>query len=389
MPTLEKALAEGRQLNTVEAYLIVAETYERMAFVQTQYDPDAALAASQHQTEAYLKAAQLEPDNVQVLDGLATSYNSAGAALNRRLRYEEALALYRKGLAIREKLAAQHPNDVALRRDLMISYGRIGDQLGNPSRGNLHDRAGALENFGKARAIAESLAAADPDNRLAKMDLAQIWARLGMAMDQPAEEREAVALLDAAREEIIGLVVKEPTSEQERLISWIDESRGAHFASKGDTDAAVGAYRLALEEGRSAARKHPKDYSAHLQIFMASKGLGPQLALRGQREEALRVMRECANAVEVAMKGAPDPTMYLTFVPRSFEYTAATYEALASRGKSAAQRRADWAAAAEAYRRGYEEWQKFSTRKDFFRYQSDVNEAARKAAECARKSRQG
>jgi eukaryotic-like serine/threonine-protein kinase len=388
---LQKAVSHGLKSNTTEALLTTAEAYNRIGFVLTQSNPDEALAASKREMEIYLKLQAREPDNVDVLNGLVSSYNLAGGALNRRGKYEESLALYRKGLAIRQKLVARNPTDVALRRDLMISYGRIGDTLGNPSRANLGDRAGALENFVKARAIAESLAAADPNNRLARMDLAQIWARVAMVMDARGQERESLALLDTARQQAVSLTKKGErlAGEQVRLISWIDENRGTRYASLGDGRSAVEAYRLALEEGKTGVQLDPRDITARMQVFMASKGLAPQLALLGHRDEALRIARDRLSEAERPPSPGPDPALMAVFLPRSHMWLGATYEALAQQDKSPAQRRADWAAAAQEYAQASEQWQKLSGRPDFFRFKAEVGESSRKALECMNRAKSG
>jgi len=386
---LHNALAQLAKDDTTEALLIAADTYNRIGYVLTQSSPDEALAASQRETEIYLKLAAREPDNVEVLNGLVSSYSVAGGALNRRFRYEEALALYRKGLSIREKLVAQHPADVALRRDLLISYGRIGDQIGNPARGNLGDKATALENFKKARAIAESLAAADPNNNLARMDLAQILARIGMTMDNPGAERESIALLDSARQNVAASILKgkQPAPEHLRLTAWIDEARGARFAALGETQRSLDAYRISLDTASVASRISPRDFSARTQIFISSKGYALQLAHAGRRVDALRVANDAFALASAPSQSGLDPTLVAIYVPRSLMYLGATYEVLARSADSPVQRRADWSAAAESYARASQEWQKLSSRVDFTRHQAEVAEASKKALEFSHRAK--
>lgn len=387
---LRDALSHAIKSDSVESQLTAAETYHRIAYVLTQSDPEEALANSRHEMEIYTKLAAREPDNAEILNGLVSSYSTTGGALNRRYRFEEALPLYRKGVQIREQLVAKNPNDVALRRDLMISYGRLGDLLGNPTRGNLGDKPAALANFQKARAIAEFLGAADPKNQLARMDLAQIRMRVGLVMDTPAEARESLELLDSAR---AGAAFVQPgkdlTKEQVWLTAWIDEGRGARLATLGDSAGAVAAFRRSLDESQTSVKRDTNDSSSWTQLLYASRGLAPQLAALGHRDEALRIANEAvAKSHQLAASG-PDLTLMALFVPRSAMWLGATYEALALHEPSPQQRRADWAAAAESYARAGELWQKLSARKDFFRFQGDVAESTKKELECSHRAKQG
>jgi serine/threonine protein kinase/tetratricopeptide (TPR) repeat protein len=387
---LKSSLKQAAQSDKREALLSAAETYHHLAFVETQFNTDQALEDSRHEMEIYTRLVEREPDNAEVLTGLASSYSTMGGALNRRFRFSESLALYRKGLAIREKIVAKSPNDVALRRDLMISYGRVGDVLGNPSRSNLGDRAGALALFQKARAIAESLAAADPKNRLAQMDLAQIWTRTGITMDEPGGQKEALSLLDGARSIVVSLQAgREPVSEQLRLLAWIDEARGRHFAALNDSSAALLAYRVSYDEGQSSLRKDPNDASARMQVLWTCRGLAAQLASIGHRDDALRTAREAIAAASQNSPKGPDPMTMALFLPRTNAWLGTVYELLAHQDSTPVQRKADFASAAESYARASDLWQHYSLGKDFPPLQAEISDSAKKAVECSRRAKIG
>ena len=387
---LKAGLLDAAKSDSTESQLTAAEIYHRIAFVLTQSDPEDALANSRHEMEIYTRLAQREPDNVEVLNGLVSSYSTTGGALNRRFRLEEALPLYLKGVAIREQLVSKNPNDVSLRRDLMISYGRLGDLLGNPTRVNLGDKPAALENFRKARAIAESLGAADPKNQLARMDLAQIRMRVGLTMDAPGQAHESLELLDSARAAATYVQNgKELTKEQVWLTAWIDEGRGSRLAALGDSTGAVAAFSQSLQEAQTSVKRDTNDASSWQQLLYACRGLAPQLGALGRREEALRIANDAIAKAGQLAKSEPDLTTMALFVPRTSMWLGATYEALARQSSSPQQRRADWGAAAESYAKAKDSWQKLSGRKDFSRFQAEVAEASKRALECSHRSKQG
>ncbi|MEN3335418.1 MAG: eukaryotic-like serine/threonine-protein kinase [Blastocatellia bacterium] len=69
-----------------------------------------------------------------------------------------ALDSYKKALAISEASVKDHPNDVDMQRDLLVSYERIGNLLLATG-----DTAAALENHRKALGFSQALAAAHAD----------------------------------------------------------------------------------------------------------------------------------------------------------------------------------------------------------------------------------
>ncbi len=85
-----------------------------------------------------------------------------------------ALASYRKGLAIREGLAARDPANTEWQRDRSVSHDQIGDVL--VAQG---DGPGALASYRKGLAIGEGLAARDPANVQWQIDVAVSCAKLG------------------------------------------------------------------------------------------------------------------------------------------------------------------------------------------------------------------
>jgi tetratricopeptide (TPR) repeat protein len=136
------------------------------------------------------------PDSAQWLMDLAFCYVKLGDvyAAEDRAQAREA---YQKALAIREKLAAADQADVQLRRDLALTYERLG---GLAAVDGANDEAKAF--LLKALAIREQNATSDPDNTLWQTELIVSLVQLAQAGDEPqARLEQALALarkLDAA-----------------------------------------------------------------------------------------------------------------------------------------------------------------------------------------------
>jgi tetratricopeptide (TPR) repeat protein len=194
-------------------------THDRIGEMLTDAgDLTAAMAEYRKSFAICERLAEADPGNADWLHGLAVSYDRIGDMLidaadadaSRRPAWEgwratddyarfDALADYRKALAIRERLAAVDPGNVEWQRGLAVSYDRIGEILGES------DPDAGLDEYRKALAICEKLAAADPGNKEWQRDLAGSYERIAEMLawigpwDAPApsslaEYRKALAI---------------------------------------------------------------------------------------------------------------------------------------------------------------------------------------------------
>src|SRR5205814_10096438 len=112
-----------------------------------------------------------------MLQSFATADAAVGMAESQLGRLQDALRHYREGTERMEKLAGAEPNNISLRRDLMLAYGHIADVSGNPNLQNLGDRAGSLQAYRRAAEIGKGLYEADPANEKAAADYGMILSR--------------------------------------------------------------------------------------------------------------------------------------------------------------------------------------------------------------------
>jgi tetratricopeptide (TPR) repeat protein len=139
----------------------------------------------------------VDPDNPEWSRLLAGNCERIGDVLRDDGRRSEALEFYRRSLAIREKLAAADPASVRRQSDLTIPYDRIANEL--LAQGQ---RAEALALYKKSLEIRERLLAADPDNAEWQLDVVFSLYKLALAGDTPrdrlARALEMLRRLDAA-----------------------------------------------------------------------------------------------------------------------------------------------------------------------------------------------
>ena len=148
---------------------------------------------------------------------------------------------------MREDLLQARPDDLALRRDLIVVYGNYSGILGMPWQSNLGRYEEARAYCRRSVALARELAKADPRNMTAQYGLGMALSRLGM-VDPGADNlleslqtlREAIAII----EPIAGANPK--SSNIAVQLALAIEYAGQRLGSLGQTSAAAEQYRKSL-----------------------------------------------------------------------------------------------------------------------------------------------
>jgi non-specific serine/threonine protein kinase/serine/threonine-protein kinase len=107
-----------------------------------------------------------------------------------------AIASYRKAQALFESLLARNPANHDVQRDLGYTYQYLGDVLEERNR----DLLGNLENQRKAVAMFKAAAESEPGNAQYRINLAKGYNYLAPGTAAYAEERQSVELLEQALE---------------------------------------------------------------------------------------------------------------------------------------------------------------------------------------------
>jgi tetratricopeptide (TPR) repeat protein len=152
-----------------------------------------------------------------------------------------ALALYREGLAIRRRLVAQDPDNVAWALDVTWSLTGLGGAL--MARGDLD---GALASLGEALAIRRGLAARDPDNGQRRLDVSWSLMAVGDALADKGDHAGSLAALREALAVRRVLLAADPENDGLRCDASVSLTRiGDVQAASGDLDGAAAAFHEA------------------------------------------------------------------------------------------------------------------------------------------------
>ncbi len=293
-----------------------------------------------------------DPEDHAAQMALSEGYSMIGKALTYANDLQGALAALQQAVRIRERLLESQPLNAPVQRDLMIAYSKIGDLMG-PYPVSLQNPAGAVEYYGKTQAIAQRLAAADPDNPRAAFDLGMAIMKTGLATPSPAVEDLLRALVVFER------LSKLDTSDRraEAMAASVHVGIAQRQRRGGDETGAISHYRAAIRIHEHLLAANPKDLQSQRSLWRGYQDLARVQAGAFKRSDAIELAQK-AIATARASRGV-DPTNAVTqaMLPEALATWGSVLATLAAApGVPATQARDDWRLAADAYRQSAAGW---------------------------------
>lgn len=335
----------------VEGERIQGDFYNLLANVASKHDLNQALVYARHEIEIFSGLAERHPDHADFVLEQSVGYSLVGGILSRQGDARGSLEQFLRCVELREALVKAHPNDVVYKRNLMISYGHVGDQLGSPVVNSLGDSAGARAYYRKAVAIGEEIYKADPNDTTARFDLAAGLERLGM-VDVPASEiPESLAMLERSAIMLERIVADDPNNvSRKRMLALALEYAGHRLQSLGRYPEAIARYRRSVVLSDSMLAADPTDRPARSQVTASSRGMATAMAMAGDRNAALRQIQTMIARAQAAVDEGKDTRYRQRFLEECLLELGSIYEILAKQSP-AWQHRQDWDAARTALRR--------------------------------------
>ena len=165
-------------------------------------------------------------------EDLASLYALHAGAAALLLRLDEAEEAALQAIAIRERRVAEPMLNPSNARELILYYHRAADLLGANDRFNLDRPKEAEAIYRKALALAERLAATDPNNATARTEVARSIGKLGMVLEE-SDAAETLRLYRRAQQIVDSLP---QGAQRESLHAAIDDSTIWPLATLGRTD---------------------------------------------------------------------------------------------------------------------------------------------------------
>ena len=291
---LQSLLPNARRVSGLcpkDIHCLMAEGSVDNGLVETLsgLDSHAALKFAQQQSRNYERALFAFPENVEVQRELATAYSQEAKMWNAQGELAKAAERYHAAIKQREKLLQRNPSDGLVRRNLMVTYGNLGGNLGGTFYPNLGDVAGAREYYGKALAIARDMATVDPKDQLAQYDLAfalLLYASLAL----PREEwPQSLQMLRESESILQRITATDPQSiAKQRPLAMVEEYEGHRLEGMGQKEEAIACYRKSIMVTERVLNKHPAEVPFITEYIAGYEALAEALASTGDRQGALQ-----------------------------------------------------------------------------------------------------
>jgi serine/threonine-protein kinase len=215
--------------------------------------------------------------------------------------YDEALATYRRALALAEQMATSAPDDPEIRAIRSQCLEWIGGVL------NLTDRpAEALLSFEQAREILEPLARDDPANLRRQEELSWLLAYIAVAQARLGRRAEATRLHEQVLKIREALVDRDPGNLGYRSdLAWCWRELGLAKEAAGDREAALGPAERAVALLRDVVGAAPR-HVGHRHRLAACLHIVGRLRLRSRRPaEAAAPLEQAYEYFEALARDDP------------------------------------------------------------------------------------
>jgi tetratricopeptide (TPR) repeat protein len=298
-----------------KAYVRVGQIHDELGSTHE------ALAAFRRALAIREALAAAQPANFQLRADLARAHFAVGFALRPMGRLGEAVRSLERSLAIEEGLVRDHPTEVQFQEDLawvLHNLGVLQVQTGRPDEG--------VRSQERVLAIREALTRVDPASPHLKSDLAWCQLDLGVALDAAGFPDEALRRIQRAAADLEELVRAFPSEVDYRSrLAQCLMNLGILQHRAGAPDAGRSVERsLAIRE--ELARDFPNSYPFQNGLAKSALSLATVRAAAGRPGEALANIRRAEQIVG----RLPDIEPYtLLCMARAY----AQYSAAARRGE--------------------------------------------------------
>jgi tetratricopeptide (TPR) repeat protein len=204
-----------------------------------------------------------------------------------------------------DSLSEQSKGDVSLQKELASAYERVGDVLGYPYAANLGDKAGALQNYKKALAIREALAAMAPNDIGLQRDLVNTYFRLSQLWEASGNFTEALAALYKAQPiaQRLSVDTKDP--------GLADYAAGGLYftatiqSQTGDWPHALQNFQRSAEMRNEALRSYPQNVLLRTHLAADYAGVARCLVEEHDLSHAIEMQSKAAAILEALAKENP------------------------------------------------------------------------------------
>jgi tetratricopeptide (TPR) repeat protein len=230
---------------------------------------------------------------------------------------------YRQSIELREDLLRDDPKDMTAKRNLIVVYGNYASILGVPWMPNLGRASDARAAAAKAVAIARSMAALDPQDQTARVNLAMSLFRLGSIDPEAGGSAASLAILREATEMFEPIVRSNPKSGGIAVgYATALEYTGHRLMAMGQPANAEAKYRASL--AAVEAFLATGNSSAVVQQIACYQALASLYSSKADRKNAVDYAQKAVAAAVKYSEGQKTDTR-VTHLARSYSVLATVY----------------------------------------------------------------
>jgi tetratricopeptide (TPR) repeat protein len=237
--------------------------------------------------DVFRTLASVAPDVPQLSDpegDQGANLLEAGDANASQGRFDEALENYDRSLAIAQQMAADEPENPLWQEAVMLSHARIGDVL--RVQGRLEE---ALESYFASHAIARSLVAADAGSVVGRRGLMTVYFGVGEVHAAQDKLDEALASYRASNAEADRLLANDPgDAEWQRGLAVSHNRIASILETRGEFEVSLVEYRSALTMVRYLLARDPDNLMWRRSLGLAHGHVGDVLLALGDLAGALK-----------------------------------------------------------------------------------------------------
>lgn len=251
--------------------------------------------------EIYQKLNAEQPENAKIAAEYAFTFVSIGEAKGWDNDSSGATINLQKGLEMLLPIAEKYPNDIQLKRSLMLAQNKNADNYQE-----LKEFEKSIELFSKGLEISDFMLKADPNSFLAKRDLALSNKKLAQVLDEAGRSKESLQKLGIALKLFEEMHRADPrNTEYPYDVANTRYSIGQTYVTLKDYESARQTFTKAKEEFVAILEKNPENiYAIRMSSFNLDR-LGKTyviLAEKSNRQEFLQKSLENLNQALVGFK---------------------------------------------------------------------------------------
>lgn len=234
------------------------------------------------------------PENAKFAENFAFSFTNIGEAMGWDNDFAGGGVEMQKGLDMLLALESKLTNDLDYQRSLMLAYNKRAENFQD-----LEQFPASVEMFRKGLAVSEKMLEADPQSALALRDVAMSSKKTAQAMGDAKMHQEAVAMLNRAIEMFSKVIIADPTNTEAPYdVANTRFSLGKVLTDRGDFAAAVPILLRSHQEFTGVIDNSPENKYATRMSAMNLEALGRcyfELAKRSDRSGNLQRSKQVSN----------------------------------------------------------------------------------------------